>query len=80
MVRLADNVEYVTVGEAAKILKVTNGRVYQLITEQRISSMRTVGRILLPKIEVRHFARIRSRRPGPVPRAEESKANTPQIS
>ena len=68
MIRLADNIVYITVAEAAKILNVSNGRVYQFLAQERIPSITEFGRRLLPRKAVLKFARTRNRRPGRVPK------------
>ena len=66
---LEDYVEsaYLTMDQAAKILGVSPGRVWQFVGEGKLPAGKVLGRRVVRLEDVQIFARTRCKKPGPVP-------------
>lgn len=62
-----NGVTYCTIAEAAEKLEVSAGRVYQFVSDGRLTVSDIVGRMMVRLVDVRTFARSRRKKPGPVP-------------
>lgn len=67
--KLEDYVEsaYLTMDQAAMILKVSPGRVWQFVSEGKLPAGKVLGRRVVRLEDVQIFARKRRKKPGPVP-------------